>query len=148
MSKHPDILPFDLAAFESVSKADSREQTAGDALRIAAGYLRRREPLPPVLADYLADAFEAAAREPEENQIEVLALSLGLMALNRRRAAVRAWEVAQFVDDAGNGPTERQRILSAVEKFGIAETTARRLLKEGRAILAEVATINRKSDAE
>lgn len=146
MSRHPDIFPFDLAAFEAVAGADSEARTAPDAMRIAAGYLRRREPLPPILADYLADAFEVAAAKSEDRQAEALALELGLMALNRRRTAVRPWEVALFVEDA-QGPTERQRILAAADHFGIAETTARRLLKEGRAMLEEVAILRRKGDA-
>lgn len=144
MSKVSDFFPFDLAAYEAVSAADSDARTAGDALRIAAGYLRRREALPPVLADWLADAFEVAVLKPQEYQTEALALELGLMALNRRRAAVRPWEVAMFVDDEDNGNTERQRILAAADRFGIAETTARRHLKGGREVLAEVSTLDQK----
>lgn len=148
MSKHSDFFPFDLAAHEAVTLADSEAKTAGDALRIAAGYMRRREPLPPVLADWLADAFEITALKPEGYQAEALALELGLMALNRRRAAVRPWEVALYVDDLDNGSTERQRVLAAADCFDVAETTARRYLKEGRLVLAEVSKLKRNGEAE
>jgi len=143
-----NILPFDADAAEAVGKAHTEAKTAPEALRIAAAYLRRREPLPPILADYLADAFEIAALKPAESQVEALALELGLMALNRRPVAVPAWEVAMHVDDTNNGTTERQRILSAVNRFDIAETTARRLLKEGRNVLAEIDILKRRGDVE
>ncbi len=129
----------DFDALNAVRNAHTTAKTGGDALRLAADYLRRREPLPPVLADYLADAFEVAALKPVENQAEALALELGLMALNRRPVAVLPWDIAMFVDDADNGPTERQRILSAVQRFDVSETTVRRLLKLGRAEVAEEA---------
>ena len=148
MSKQSDLLPFDLAAYDAVEGSDSEAKTAADALRIAADYLRRREPMPPVLADYLADAFEVATMKPEAYQVEALALELGLMALNRRRASVRPWVVALFVDDEASGNTERQRILAAMDRFGVAETTARRFLKEGRAILTEVSKLKGNGEAE
>lgn len=143
-----EFFPFDPEAAEAVRNAHTDAKTASEALRIAAGYLRRREPLPPVLADYLAGAFEVAALKPSENQTEALGLELGLMALNRRPVAVSSWEVAQHVDDIHNGPTERQRILSAVDRFDIAETTVRRLLKEGREVLADIETISRDENLE
>jgi len=146
MSK--DTLPFDADAAEAVSKAHTEAKTAPESLRIAAAYLRRREPLPPILADYLADAFEIAALKPAESQAEALALELGLMALNRRPVAVPAWEVAMYVDDTDNGVSERQRILSASRRFKIAETTARRLLNEGRKLLAEIDILKRRGDVE
>lgn len=144
--KHNDIFPISLAVGEAVRGAHTEAKTAGEALSIASQYLRKREVMPPELADYVADAFEIASLKPKENQSEALLLELGLMALNRRPVAVPRWEVAMFVDDNDNGPTERQRILAAAANFDIGETTARRLLELGREDLEEVARIHREEE--
>lgn len=132
MKGFSDIFPFDAAAYEATSKAHTTAHTAGDALQIAADYLRRHEPLPPILGDYLANAFESSAAKPLENQGAVLLRELGLGAENRRPTPANPFDVALCVDDKGNGKSERQRILTAANAFDISETTVRRLLKEGR----------------
>lgn len=137
MSFFKDILPIDLEADDAIAGASTDAKTAPEALRIAAGYMRRRELLPPALADYLASAFEVAALKPEGHQANALALELGLMAQNRRPSAVRPWDVAEFVDDLENGNTERQRMLAAMNRFKVSEGTIRRLLPSGRAACEE-----------
>lgn len=138
MSLDKDFFPFDVDAYEATSKAHTRAETAADALEIAVDYLRSREPLPPILADYLADAFEVAAAKADlKQQGDALLEELGLKALNRRPVAVNDWEVAQFVDDPENGDSERKRITAAAKHFGISKTTVRRRMKKGRKALEE-----------
>lgn len=132
MSIHSDIFPFDVAASEAMRGAHTTARTAADVLEIAARYLRQRKPLPPALADYLADAFETSAAKPLDNQGAVLLRELGIKAENRRPTHAAPFELALFVDDKSNGNSERQRIMAAVREFGIAETTVRRFLIKGR----------------
>ncbi|MGP9647574.1 hypothetical protein ACT3R8_11550 [Halomonas sp. AOP42-C2-23] len=139
MRNHSDIFPFDVAAFEATSKAHTTARTAADALQIAAEYLRRREPLPPILGDYLADAFETAAAKPLDNQGAVLLRELGMKAENRRPSHIIPFDVALFVDNKNNGKSERQRIIAAAKKFDVSETTVRRLLTTGRQDVEEEA---------
>lgn len=131
-----DVLPFDLKVLDAVSGAHSSEKTAIKALELAAQYLRRREVMPPMLADYLADAFEMAALKRPGYQSDALLTELGMKALNRRPANISAFEVALFVDDLDHGTTERQRIYKAMQAFGVSEGTVRRYLKKGRQELA------------
>lgn len=128
---------LDIDALDAARGAHTRDKTAADALTIAADYLRRREPLPPELADYLADAFELAAAKDEPHQGTALLRELGIDAENRRPVNVDAFDLALFVDDKKNGRSERQRILAAAEQWNVSESTARGLLPEGRRMVAE-----------
>lgn len=128
---------LDIDALDAVRGAHTRDKTAGDALTIAADYLRRREPLPPELADYLADAFKFAAAKDEPHQGTALLRELGLEVENRRPVNVDAFDLALFVDDKENGKSDRQRILAAAEQWNVSEGTVRGLLPEGRGMVAE-----------
>lgn len=128
-----DIFPIDVDAMDAIAGVHTEAKTAAEALSIAAEYMRARKRLPPSLEDYLAEAFEVTALKEKKHQGTALLRELGIEAQNRRPVAATSWEVAEYVDDAQNGTSERQRILGACQYFGISATTARRLLPDGRA---------------
>lgn len=121
MSRLPS---FDPQASEAIARAESDPDQAAEALRIAAGYLRRREVVPDNVADWLADAIDCAMHKPEAHRARALALELGLAALNWRPAA--DWlDVGKFMDDmidAGANQTTAAR--QAAVEFNIVEATA------------------------
>ena len=76
-------LNFNVEALRAIDRAATNPQDAAHVLRIAAGYLRRKEHFTDEVAEYLAAAFEAALKKPEGKQRnnELLAQ------LNLKRAA-------------------------------------------------------------
>lgn len=130
---------LDIDALDAVRGADTRDKTAGEALTIAADYLRRREPLPPELADYLAGAFEMTAAKDTAHQGPALLRELGIEVQNRRPVNVDAFDLAIFVDVESDGKSERKRILAAAERWDVSESTVRGLLPEGRRMVDEEA---------
>jgi len=122
---------LDIAAFDAVWRADIDPEQAAEALRIAAGYLRRREPLPDDLADWLADAFESTALKPAKNRAHTLAVELRLKALNRRPKA-HWFDVGAFMHRAMTrlDMSQTAAAQAAANKFGIVEATAVAYLKQ------------------
>ncbi len=126
-------LRFDPQASEAIARAESDPEQAAVALRIAAGYLRRREVVPDNVADWLADAIVRAMHRPPAHRARALAVELGLAALNRRPAA--HWlDVGAFMDnliDAGANQTTAAR--DASNEFNVVEATAVTYYKKYRA---------------
>lgn len=67
-----------------IEAAESNFEDAVKLLKEAEKYLRAREPLPPTLADFLADAFMVACAKDESECPHRLAKELHLMAENSR----------------------------------------------------------------
>lgn len=80
-------LDFDPEAYELVSRIESDPAKAIEALAVVAQLLRDRKPIPPQLADWLADAFEVTAAKDQKERAHALAHELGLIARNRRPSA-------------------------------------------------------------
>ncbi|MBN9463690.1 MAG: hypothetical protein J0H00_20975 [Burkholderiales bacterium] len=57
---------FDSRAFELLRRVEADPDAASQLLLLAVEYLRNRQPMPPMLADYIADAFESAAVKPRD----------------------------------------------------------------------------------
>lgn len=137
-----DIFPFRPDIAELIHKAATDDaQAPARLLEIASEYLRNREALPPMLADYLADAFEvSAAKRDQQDQLAALGVELGLRALNRRPSQVSAYDVQSFVDNdqAGSDNAKLKRLHSTYTRQGITVSlsTLRNLLKDGRNAIA------------
>lgn len=75
---------FDLRASKAIRQARADPEEAARVLLIAAEYLREHKPLPYLLADYLADAFEAAMAKSPEKRLAELGFELNLKSKNKR----------------------------------------------------------------
>lgn len=117
---------FCARAADAIGRAPSDPGAATEVLRIAAGYLRRGEPLPANLADYLADAIEAAMAKPAEHRLSALGLELNLTASNRRPAA--HWvDIAHRCEELQDGTRSTDAVANDVAaEFGIGVSTAKR----------------------
>jgi len=123
---------LDLNEFDAVWRAEINPDKAAEALRFAAVYLRRREPLPDYLADWLADAFESAAAKPAKHRGKALAHELGLQAMNRRPKA-HWYDVGSAVAWAmSKGHSQNTAAEYAANKFDVSEATAVSYLKKFR----------------
>jgi hypothetical protein len=78
---------FNPATFAALSNAPSDTEAAAELLSIAARYLRAGLPLPRLLAEHFANAFERAKRVPARSRPAELARSLLLTASGRRPVA-------------------------------------------------------------
>ncbi len=68
----------DDVATNALARIESDPDAARDVLQIASGYIRRGEPLPGNLAEYLAGAIEAAMAKPAKFRAKALSDELGL----------------------------------------------------------------------
>ena len=137
--------PFVLAAFDAVMRAPADPDAAGQALLIAAEYIRRGEPLPMRLAEWLADAIETAIQKPERldpcnaDPGAALLFALHLRAHNRRPIKVSAHDVHNSMlelNESGSSVRKAAKIVG--EQFEISVSTAKRLFKEHQTQLKEV----------
>src|SRR5262245_46064793 len=80
--------PFDAVVSRLLPQAEFDRDAAAELLTHAAKYLRKREPMPHELADYIADAFTRAATKPADTRAKRLTDWLNLTANNRRKANV------------------------------------------------------------
>ncbi|PKO86014.1 MAG: hypothetical protein CVU18_17105 [Betaproteobacteria bacterium HGW-Betaproteobacteria-12] len=128
-----------------VRRVDSEPGAAAELLRIAAGFLQSREPLPDVLADYLAVAFEAAAgvkpgtegKPVEHERVRVLAKALGFTreAGGQRKEIPK--DLALPLAVYGNELSDYQVANEIKRKHGISFNTALSRVKEMRDKIAE-----------
>lgn len=107
-----------------INQAEADPEMAAECLLRAAKYLRSRSPMPSDLANYLADAFEAAMLKPVEMRGRALALELHLTALNRRPVNVDPDWLGEYLDMS---ETKAKKLIAT--EFGISQSTALRLLK-------------------
>jgi hypothetical protein len=111
----------------AIARAASDPEAAARVLLLAEDILRARKPIPYALADYLADAFGAAMRKPEEKRVEALALELNLRAKNKRPSKFD-WFDAYLIMQA-NLELPRPQLVALLRRKGdCSESHARRLL--------------------
>jgi hypothetical protein len=111
--------------------ADADPEQAAVALREAAGFLRKGEPLPFELAIYLADAFERSMSMAPSVRGSELLINLRLKANNRRRVAVNFEYLGRDFEECLNSKMsvlEAQLHVGALYK--ISESTVKRLFDE------------------
>lgn len=128
---------FDLQVNDAIRKAKADPDEAARVLLLAAKFLRQHKPLPYALADYLADAFEAAMAKPRGVRHKELGFELQLTNRNTRPHAldtVAAYTLIQqnyhLVDQTGDHVNvmtlEIKKLL--MKKGGCSEKHARGLL--------------------
>ena len=122
-------LPVELET--AIDLLDADPEQAAVVLRIAAGYLRKGEPLPYPLALFLAEAFEKAMRKAPSVRGSELLLNLKLKANNRRKVAVNFEHVGRdFEECRSEKMSVLKTSLKIAERYGISESTAIRLHKK------------------
>ena len=135
------LLPPKLEAALELSETDPNQ--AAEVLRIAATYLKNQEEMPYALAYYLGDAFERAMKRVSVVRGSELLINLNLMVTNRRASAnfehvgsdlERLLQLSEPKGDA---------ILRISEKYGISDSTVKRMYKKYR----EYQTFEAASDA-
>lgn len=107
-----------------LSRSDPEQ--AAQVLRIAAGYLRRKEQLPTTLAFFLADAFDGAMKKASMVRGAELLMNLNLVVPNRRAKANFEYvgmEVERLL--LANVPIG-DAILQVEQTFGISESSVKR----------------------
>lgn len=129
----------------AIRLAPADAEQAARVLTLAAELLRKRERLPHDLADYLADAFEAAMAKPPEHRVQHLALELHLRASNRRPTRV-GWTDAYQVMQDNPGMSKAQLARAIVRKFSVSESTAKRLIDQARNAERESRRVNAEND--
>ncbi|SDU39205.1 hypothetical protein [Geopseudomonas guangdongensis] len=135
---HP-VFPFDLAAQDAISRAESDPEQAAEALRLVAACLRRGEALPANLAEYLAGAIEASMGKPQARRAAALCNELHLTAQNRRPAAY--WpEVGAYMTDLIEAGASQN---AAAVNFRIGEPTAVRYLRQYREAMRAAEAVER-----
>lgn len=139
---HP-VFPFDLAAQDAISRAESDPEQAAEALRLVAACLRRGEALPANLAEYLAGAIEASMSKPQARRAAALCNELHLTAQNRRPAAYWLEVGAYMTDLIEAGASQNAAATAAAVDFGIGEPTAVRYLRQYREAMRAAEAVER-----
>lgn len=148
--------PFfpDFKAIQLVENAPACPEEAAQALLLAAEYIRKGEPLPDPLADYMADGIEQAMRNPARHDPynmdrgRALLVTLNLEAKNRRPSKIQGYGIREgvysvctdnqvflYMESLMHGDEKKSQNAAsklAAEKFDISESTAKRLYRKGR----------------
>ena len=122
------FLPPDLEAAMDLAESDANQ--AAEVLRIAAKYLRSRERMPDALAYYLADAFERAMKRASVARGSELLINLHLVVTHRRTVANFEYVGFDFERFFQSKMSKGEAILRTCEKYGISESTVKRMLKK------------------
>ena len=125
------FLPPDLEAAMDFAESDANQ--AAEVLRIAAKYLRSRERMPDALANYLADAFERAMKRASVARGSELLINLNLLVTHRRTVANFEYVGFDFERFLQSKISKGEAILCICEKYGISESTVKRMLKKYQA---------------
>lgn len=146
---------FDLRTNKAIEQASADPEAAARVLLIAAEYLRQHKPLPYQLADYLADAFEAAMAKAPEKRLADLGFELNLKSRNKRPHKLTissAYAIVQqnyhLVDQSGDYPNVKTPpLLALLQKKGACSVShARSLLDRiDKALRDEAAMISNTS---
>ena len=114
----------------AMALAASDPQQAAQVLRIAARYLKKREPLPSALAFFLGEAFEMAMKRPTTSRGSDLLLNLHLEVTHRRPKANFewvGWDVERLIQTK---VTKGEAIIRVGETYKINESTVKRMHKD------------------
>lgn len=128
--------PFDSRAFELLRRVEADPDAASELLALAAKYLHERRPMPPMLADYIADAFMIAAKQPRERRVKELSDWLNLTANNRRKASPD-WLDAYEVIKANPAMTKNAQAVELAKRTEIGKTKADELIKQAAKYIKE-----------
>ncbi len=123
------LTPFDSRAFELLRRVEADPDAAAKLLLLSAEYLRNRQPMPSMLADYIADAFESAAVKPREHRPKQLTDELRLTANNKRKANAD-WLDAYEVIKANPNKKPHAQAAELAKHAGIGQTKADELIKK------------------
>lgn len=123
------LASFDSRAFELLRRIEADPDAASELLLLSVEYLRNRQPMPPMLADYIADAFESAAVKPREHRPKQLTDELHLTANNKRKANTD-WLDAYEVIKANPAMTKHAQAAELAKRAGIGQTKADELVKK------------------
>jgi hypothetical protein len=125
---HP--LNFSVEVHELKTRAESDPASAMKLLEMLAKALRERILPYPMLADYVADAIEAAAAKPTIYQARALTDELNLTSQDRRPA--HSWlEVGHAMHILlGDGISQTKAKLAVAVEFGVDESTALKYYKQ------------------
>ena len=135
------LLPPKLEAAMELSQSDPNQ--AAEVLRIAATYLKNQEKMPYALAYYLGDAIERAMKRVSVVRGSELLINLNLMVTNRRVSA-NFKQVGSDLERLLQSSTPKgNAILIVSEKYGISDSTVKRLYKKYQ----EYQAFERASDA-
>lgn len=121
--------PFDPRAFELLRRVEADPDAASEVLALAAKYLHERRSMPPELADYIADAFMVAAKQPRDRRVKALSDWLNLTANNRRKVRPD-WLDAYDVIKANPLATKNAAAEALKKQTGIGKTKADELIAE------------------
>ena len=125
------FLPPELEEAMDLSESDPNQ--AAEVLRIAAKYLRSGEMMPYALAYYLADAFERAMKRASVARGSELLINLNLVVTHRRTVANFEYVGFDFERFLQSKMSKGEAILCTCEKYGISESTVKRMLKKYQA---------------
>lgn len=114
-----------------------REHNPAALLSEVTKLLRSGDRLPPPLANWLADAFEAAMLKPTENQAKELARELGIAKRDKPRKKLPNGRILRLMHGTGMSMGELAR------HFKVGKTTISDRMKEGIASPKDVADIVR-----
>lgn len=128
-----------------LSRVGEDVEAGAKLLKVAATYLKQREPLPDDLADYLADAFLRATNEHGTERGKELAWCLGLTGSEGRpKKKVPPLEIARALDEE-HGITEGALKRRIAKEHDVSESTARNRIKSVKRsveIIAEIVEEN------
>lgn len=123
--------PLPVEIENALDLLDADPEQAAVVLRMAAGYLRKGEPLPFPLAFFLADAIEKAMRKAPSVRGSELLLNLKLKATNRRKVAANFEHVGRdFEECRSENMSVMNACLKIAEQYGISESSVTRLHKK------------------
>lgn len=114
---------------DAIAAAPADPEAAARVLLLAARILRNRQPIPLHLADYLADAFEAAMAKPEADRVVELGVELNIGARNRRPSKFDWFEAYRIL--VANPMKSNAELVALIKKKGkCSESHARKILKQ------------------
>jgi hypothetical protein len=135
------LLPPNLEAALELAESDPNQ--AAEVLRIAATYLKNQEKMPYALAYYLGDAFERAMKRASTARGSELLINLNLMVTHRRKSANFEHVGSDLERLLQSSEPKGDAILLISEKYGISDSTVKRLYKKYQ----EYQAFERASDA-
>lgn len=126
-------------AQNAIARAELSSKNAEEALLLAAEFIRSGEPIPPKMAEYLADAIESAIKEPwkhdpnytpEKGKGRALAVAFKLEANNRRPATIQHRVIREKMKmKMAAGLSQNQAAKVVAEGMGLSVSNVKRIFK-------------------